>query len=258
MSGNNTEPPTPAPNVVLLSAVPTMVVEPATHAPTAHLRTLSLKNRCSPYIFVVSPAGIERRFLDDVRRLIRRDVHVLQEVSPAPGIDEIDYLDIDDAAAGERASGSERRGGGAAKKDRGRVFGRDAEGDARGDVNHSADLPLTQIIEPDHVVRVDRERDVLLARRHIDLVLCRQGPGLAGEDVKSPTSPTSVVVGEIGVSQARSPAVALVVIRCVADAQEVRLVVTAELLVGIDVALDEQRDPALPRGPVKFVLVVKR
>ena len=50
MSGSNTEPPTPAPNVVLLSAVPTMVVEPATHAPTAHLRTLSLKNRCSPYI----------------------------------------------------------------------------------------------------------------------------------------------------------------------------------------------------------------
>src|SRR6516225_6167064 len=39
-------------------------------------------------------------------------------------------------------------------------------------------------------------------------------------DVKSPASPTSVVVGEIGMAQARSPAVALVVIRCVADAQE--------------------------------------
>src|SRR6516165_277781 len=129
---------------------------------------------------------------------------------------------------------------------------------ARSDVNHSADLPLTEIIEPDHVVRVDGERDVLLARRHIDLVLCRQAPGLAGEDVKSPTSPTSVVVGEIGVSQARSPAVALVVIRRLANAQEVRLVVTAELLVGVDVALDEQRDAALPGGPVKFVLVVKR
>src|SRR5262249_55858121 len=138
------------------------------------------------------------------------------------------------------------------------VFGRDAEGDARGDVNHSADLPLTDIIEPDHVVRVDRERDVLLARRHIDLVLCRQAPGLAGEDVKSPTSPTSVVIGEIGVSQARSPAVALVVIRCVADAQEVRLVKPGKLLVGIDVALDQQRDSALPGGAVKFVLVVKR
>src|SRR5262249_6734847 len=117
---------------------------------------------------------------------------------------------------------------------RGRVFGRDAEGDARGDVNHSADLPLTEIIEPDHVVRVDRERDVLLARRHIDLVLCRQGPGLAGEDVKSPTSPTGVVIGEIGVAQARSPAVALVVIRRLADAQEVRLVIPGKLLVGVD------------------------
>ncbi len=188
----------------------------------------------------MAPAGIERRFLDDVRRLVRRDVHVLQEISPAPGIDEVDYLAIDDAAAGEGASGSERCGGGAANKDRGRVFGRDAEGDARSDVNH------------------DCERDVLLARRHIDLVLCRQAPGLAGEDVKSPTSPTRVVIGEIGVSQARSPAVALVVIRCLADAQEVRLVVTAELLVGVDVALDEQRDPALPRGSMKFVLVVKR
>ena len=107
-------------------------------------------------------------------------------------------------------------------------------GDARSDVNHSADLPLADIIEPDHVVRVDGERDVLLARRHIDLVLCRQAPGLAGEDVKSPTSPTSVVVGEIGVSQARSPAVALVVIRRLADSQEVRLVIPGKLLVGVD------------------------
>jgi hypothetical protein len=43
-----------------------------------------------------------------------------------------------------------------------------------------------------------------------------------------------------------------------ADAQEVRLVISGKLLVGVDVALDEQRDPALPRGSMKFVLVVKR
>jgi hypothetical protein len=114
---------------------------------------------------------------------------------------------------------------------------------------------LTDIIEPDHVVRVDGERDVLLARRDPDLVLGQEAPRLAGEDVKSPAA---VVVGEIGMAQARSPAVALVVIRCVADAQEVRLVIPGKLLVGIDVALDEQRDAALPGGPVKFVLVVKR
>ena len=160
-------------------------MDPATHGPKTHLRVLSLKNRCSPYISVVTPAGIECRFLDDVRRLVRRDVHALQEISPAPGIDEIDDLAIDDAAAGECASGSERCGGRAGADDRGRVLDRDAEGDARSDVPHRADLPLTDIIEPDHVVRVDRERDVLLARRHIDLVLCRQAPGLAGEDVKS-------------------------------------------------------------------------
>jgi hypothetical protein len=59
-------------------------------------------------------------------------------------------------------------------------------------------------------------------------------------------------------AQARSPAVALVVIRCVADAQEVRLVISGKLLIGVDVALDEQRDAALPGGPVKFVLVLKR
>src|SRR5262249_1007697 len=41
--GSNTEPPTPAPNVVLLSAVPTMAVEPATQGPRTHLRVLSLK-----------------------------------------------------------------------------------------------------------------------------------------------------------------------------------------------------------------------
>src|SRR5262249_8154331 len=120
-----------------------------------------------PVYFVVAPAGIERRFLDDVRRLVRRDVHGLQEISPAPGIDEVDYLAIDDAAAGEGASESERCGGCAGADDGGRVFGRGAEGDARGHVNHSADLPLTDIIEPDHVVRVDRNRDVLLLRGYI-------------------------------------------------------------------------------------------
>src|SRR5262249_51830939 len=124
-----------------------------------------------PVYFVVAPAGIECRFLDDVRRLIRRDVHVLQEISAAPCIDEVDYLAIDDAAAGECASGSEWCGRRAADKDRGRVFDRHAEGDAGKNVPYRADLPLTDIIEPDHVVRVDRERDVLLARRDPDLVL---------------------------------------------------------------------------------------
>jgi hypothetical protein len=233
-----------------------MVVEPAC-ADGAPQRIVA-EEPLQPVYFVMAPAGIERRFLDDVRRLVRRDVHALQEISSGPGVDEIDDLAIDDAAAGEGASESERCGGRAGADDRGRVFGRGAEGDARSDVNHSADLPLTDVIEPDHVVRVDRKRDVLLARRHIDLVLCRQTPGLAGEDVKSPTSPTRVVIGEVGVSQARSPAVALVVIRCLADAQEVRLVISGKLLVGVDVALDEQRDPALPRGSMKFVLVVKR
>jgi len=185
----------------------------------------------------VTPTGIECRFLDDVRRLVRRDVHVLQEISPAPCIDEIDYGAVDDAAAGECASGSERCGGRAGADDRGRVFHRDAEGDARRDVPNRADLPLTDIIEPDHVVRIDRQRDVLLAWRDPDLILGQETPRLAGEDVKAPAA---VVVGEIGMAQARSPAVALVVIRCVADAQEVRLVKPGKLLVGVDVALDEQ------------------
>ena len=114
---------------------------------------------------------------------------------------------------------------------------------------------MAGIIEPNNIVGVDRERDVLLARRDPDLVLRQQAPGLAAEEVKSPAG---VVVGEIGMAQARSPAVALVVIRRRAGAQEVRLVIPGELLVGIDVALDEQRDSALPRGSMKFVLVVKR
>ena len=45
-------------------------------------------------------------------------------------------------------------------------------------------------------------------RRDPDLVLGQEAPGLAGEDVKSPVG---VVVGDIGVSQTRSPAVALIV-----------------------------------------------
>src|SRR5262245_18163484 len=61
-----------------------------------------------PVYFVVAPARIECRFLDDVRRLIRRDVHVLQEISAAPGIDDVEYLAIDDAAACESAFGSGR------------------------------------------------------------------------------------------------------------------------------------------------------
>src|SRR5262245_65825308 len=153
---------------------------------------------------------------------------------PAPGVDEVDYCAIDDATAGECASGSERCGGRAADKDRGRVFDRHAEGDAGKDVPHRAELPLTDIIEPDHVVRVDRERDVLLPRRDPDLVLGQETPRLAGEEVKSPAG---VVVGEIGMAQARSPAVALVEIRCVADAQAARLVTPVKLLVAINLAL---------------------
>src|SRR5262245_32501364 len=64
-----------------------------------------------PVYFVVTPAGIECHLLDDIRRLVRRDVHVLQEISPAPGVDEIDDCAIDDAAASECASGSEGCGG---------------------------------------------------------------------------------------------------------------------------------------------------
>src|SRR6516165_7361884 len=85
---------------------------------------------------------------------------------PPPVLTKLTTVPLTIAAAGERASESEGCGGRASADDRGRVFGRGAEGDARGDVNHSADLPLTDIIEPDHVIRVDRERDVLLARRH--------------------------------------------------------------------------------------------
>jgi hypothetical protein len=114
---------------------------------------------------------------------------------------------------------------------------------------------LAGVIEPDDIVGVDRERDVFLARRDPDLVLGQEAPGLAAEEVKSPTD---VVVGEIGMAQARSPAVALVVIRRRADAEEVALVIPAELLVRVDVALDEQRDSALSRGAMKFALVVKR
>jgi hypothetical protein len=110
-------------------------------------------------------------------------------------------------------------------------------------------------LNPDNVVGVDRERNVLLARNDPDLVLGQEAPGLAAEEVKSPGG---VVVGEIRMAQARSPAVALVVIRRGADAEEVALVIPAELLVRVDVALDEQRDSALPRASMKFVLVVER
>jgi len=78
---------------------------------------------------------------------------------------------------------------------------------------------------------------------------------LTGEEVKSPAA---VVIGEIAMAQARSPAVGLGVIRVRGDAQEVRLVITGDLLPRVDVALDEERDSALARGSVKFVLVVKR
>jgi hypothetical protein len=78
---------------------------------------------------------------------------------------------------------------------------------------------------------------------------------LAGKEVKSPAA---VVVGEVGVAQAQRPAVALVVVRRRAGAQEVALVVARELLPRVEIALDEERDSALPGGPVKLVLVVER
>src|SRR5262249_26221178 len=138
-----------------------------------------------PEYFIVAPARIECHLLDDVRGLIGRDVHGLQEISPAPGIDEIDYCAVDNAATGECGSQSERRGGRAAAEDRGRVFHRHADCYSRGDVAHEAELPLAGIIEPDNIVGVDRERDVLLARRDPDLVLRQQAPRLAAEEVKS-------------------------------------------------------------------------
>src|SRR5262249_34177705 len=162
---------------------------------------------------------------------------------------------IDDGAAGEGAAGSGRRDGGAAAKDRRRILDRHADGDPRGEVLHRADLPLSRVVEPNDVVRIDRERDVFLAWRHVNLVLRQQAPGLAGEEVKSPTG---IVVGEIGMAKPRSPAVALVVIGRHADAQEVALIEPGDLLVRVDLALDEQRDPALPGASVKLMLVKER
>src|SRR5262249_53790375 len=138
--------------------------------------------------FIVTPARIERGLLDDVRYLVRRDAHTVQESAAARDIGEIDDDAVDQAAAGERAARSGRRDGRAGADDLGRIFDRYAEGYSGGDFLHRADLPLPDIVEPDHIVRVDRERDVLLARRDPDLVLGGEAPRLAGEKMKSPTA----------------------------------------------------------------------
>src|SRR5262249_31791909 len=50
IGGSSTEPPTPAPNVVLVVVPPVMAVEPATHGPGTQLSVWSVKNRWSPNI----------------------------------------------------------------------------------------------------------------------------------------------------------------------------------------------------------------
>jgi hypothetical protein len=123
-----------------------------------------------PEYFIVTPAGIECRLLDDVRNLVRCDGHAVQESSRAD-IGEIDFDAIDDAAADERASESGRCGGRAGDNDRGRVFDRHAERNPRTELLHRSNLPLASIVPPDHIVCLDRIGDVLLSRCDADLVL---------------------------------------------------------------------------------------
>src|SRR5690348_9155063 len=102
--------------------------------------------------FIVTPTGIERRLLDDVRDLVRRDGHAVQESSRAD-VGEIDFDAIDNSAAGERAAIPRRRGGRATAKDRRWVLDRYAERHSRAELLHRANLPLAGIVPPNDIVR---------------------------------------------------------------------------------------------------------
>ncbi len=71
-------------------------------------------------------------------------------------------------------------------------------------------------------------------------------------------APVAVVVGDVAVPQPGRPAVALVVIRRDTDAQKIHLVIARELLHGIERALDQQGDTALPRAAAELRLAVLR
>src|SRR5262249_61186051 len=106
---------------------------------------------------------------------------------------------MDEPAAVERAAKPARSGGRAGADDCSRAFDRHAESDAGPELLHRAELPVAGKVEAYDVVRVDGERDVLLAWRDPDLVLSQEAPRLAGKEVKSIAA---VVVGEVGVAQA--------------------------------------------------------
>ncbi len=144
----------------------------------------------------MAPAGIERGLFNDIRRVVCRDGHALQE-SPRAGIDGVDDQAIERSAG---KAGIDHRGG----------LDRHAQPDLLTEVLHEPDLPAAGVIEAVDIIGLDRQRNVLLSGGDTDGVLGEQTPRLAGKKVEAPVG---VVIGHVGVPHAHRPAVGLGVVR---------------------------------------------
>src|SRR5262249_61851587 len=92
MSGSRTEPPTPAPNAVLLEGEPIR----ARHARNVDAVQHIVGAPLQPVDFIVAPAGVVRDLLDDVRSLIGGDGRAGQEA--AARVVEVDHQAVDETA----------------------------------------------------------------------------------------------------------------------------------------------------------------
>ena len=136
-----------------------------------------------------------------------------------------------------------------------RLLKRDAGPDLAIEVLHEAELPLPGPVEAHDVLRVDGERDVLLARCHADPVQREEGPGLTGKHVKAPIG---TVERRIGLAETQGVAVALVAVRADAGREEVGLEVAGDAHDGRGRALDQEGQAALPGGAAELGLVIER
>ena len=136
-----------------------------------------------------------------------------------------------------------------------RSFNRHTEPGDLAPVLHIADCRLPRPVEAGDVLCVDGQRNIFSAVQDADPVLGQQAPHLTGAEV---AVPVVVIVGEVGLANARRIAVALARVRRNRGAQEVHFVVALDVTGRVDVARRLQRDAALLGAEAQLVLAIER
>ena len=118
-----------------------------------------------------------------------------------------------------------------------------------------AELRLPGPGEAGHVLLVDGERQVFLARRHADFEHGGQTPGLTGEHMHAKGV---VVIRTVGLAKTRIVAVALVAVGGAGRTLQIQLRITSDVLVRVDVAVHQDGETALPGALAELALMIER